>query len=272
MRASAWVEPMPRSARPSAMNRCAPLLMALALLAAACTQQPNAALDGRTFLSTDVTVDGEPFELVDGSRIQLMFRDGGELGASAGCNSIGGTYRIDGGALVFEGGGMTEMGCDPDRHAQDDWLVELLGSRPAMTLAGNDLTLTAGSTVIRLLDREVAQPDLALVGPLWTVDSIITGDAVSSVPAGATATLRFHADGRVDVASGCNTGGGRYEVSGDAIRFIDLVTTDMACTDGRGALEAAVVAVLNAGQLTAAIDADRLTLMAGPNGLALIGS
>lgn len=254
------------------MNRCAPLLVALALVAAACTQQPTAALDGRTFLSTGVTVDGEPFDLVDGTSIQLMFRDGGELGASAGCNSIGGTYRIEGGTLAFEGGGMTEMGCDPDRHAQDDWLVELLGARPTITLAGNDLALTAGTTVVRLLDREVAQPDLGLVGPVWTVDSIITDDTVASAPNGAIATLQFFADGRVDVASGCNAGGGRYEVSESAIQFSDLVKTDMACTDGRGDLEAAVMAILNAGPLTAAIDADKLTLMAGPNGLGLIGS
>lgn len=258
--------------RPFAMSRSTPVLAVLILLLVACTQQPTAALDGRTFLSTGVTVDGEPFELVDGTSIQLMFRDGGELGASAGCNSIGGTYRIEGGTLVFSGGGMTEMGCDPERHAQDDWLVDLLGSRPSIDLAGDDLTLTSGSTVVRLLDREVAQPDLELLGPVWTVDSIITGDAVASTPGGAIATLRFFADGRVDVASGCNTGGGRYEVNGSVIQFNGLVTTDMACTDGRGDLEAAVMAVLNGGPLTAAIDADKLTLMAGPNGLGLIGS
>lgn len=254
------------------MNRCVPLLAAFALLLAGCAQQPGAALDGRTFLSTGVTVDGEPFDLVDGTSIQLMFRDGGQLGASAGCNSIGGTYRIEGGTFVFEGGGMTEMGCDPDRHAQDDWLVELLGSRPSIALAGNDLTLTAGTTVVRLLDREVAQPDLGLTGPIWTVDSIITGDTVASAPNGAIATLQFFADGRVDVSSGCNTGGGHYEVSGSVIQFSDLVTTDMACADGRGDLEAAVMAVLNAGPLIAAIDAANLTLMAGPNGLGFIGS
>lgn len=259
--------------RPSDMNRY-PLfgLLVVALMVVACTIQSPSALEGRTFLSTAVTVDGEPFDLVEGTRIQLMFRPGGEIGASAGCNSIGGTYRVEGTTLVFEGGGMTEMGCDPERHAQDEWLSQLLGSRPTMTLSGNELTLTSGTTVVELLDREVAQPDLDLVGPLWTVDSIITGDAVASAPGGAIATLRFNADGTVEVSSGCNSGGGLYEVNAGTITFSDLVTTEMACTDARGELESAVMAVLSSGPLSAQVDANRLTLMAGPNGLGLIGS
>ena len=64
---------------------------------------------------------------------------------------------------------------------------------------------------MRLLDREVAEPDLNIVGPTWTVESIIHGDAVSSVPAGAIATLVFKADGTIDVNAGCNRGGGHVE-------------------------------------------------------------
>ena len=52
-------------------------------------------VDGRTFLSTDVTQDGEERPLVDGTQIRLAFSDG-QLSASAGCNTIGGTYSIDG--------------------------------------------------------------------------------------------------------------------------------------------------------------------------------
>jgi len=246
-------------------------MFGLVLLVAACAPPAGSALDGRTFLSTGVTVDGEPFDLVEDTRIQLTFGPDGQIGASAGCNSIGGTYRIDGTALVFEGGGMTEMGCDPERHAQDDWLSELLGSRPAITLAGNDLTVPAGTPVVKLVEREVALPDLGLIGPLWTVDSIITGDAVASI-GGATATLRFNADGIVDIASGCNTGWGTYDVDGDTIAFSDIVTTDMACAGPADALERAVLGVLGAGTLSATIDAERLTLTDGTDGLSLIGS
>ena len=86
--------------------------------------------------------------------------------------------------------------------------------------SGDELVLEDGATVITLLDREVADPDLPLVGPVWTVTAIITGDAVSSVPEGVIATLVFTDDGLVMVNTGCNSGvagrrsGGRPSASG----------------------------------------------------------
>lgn len=270
--AAAPMEPTAGRGRPDIVShpRRIGLLVAIAVLAAACSTG-SSGLDGRSFLSTAVTDDGAPLDLVPETRIRLAFTDG-QITASAGCNTIGGTYRLDGGTLVFEGGGMTEMGCDPDRHAQDEWISELLGSRPGVSLTGDELVLTAGSTVVHLLDREVADPDLALAGTLWTVDSIISGDAESSVPEGAVATLRFAADGTVSV-TGCNTGGGRYEVSGDRLRLIDIAVTEIGCTGAAGALEVAVLPVIGVGELRYQIEAGRLTLRAGNgSGLGLQGS
>lgn len=245
-----------------------PLLLLLALTA--CGGMPGPSLDGSEWLSTAVTEDGADRPLVDGTRIRLSFTDG-QLGASAGCNTMGGAYRIEDGRLIFEGGGMTEMGCDDERHAQDDWLFGFLGSRPAVAQEGDKLTLTSGGTVIALQDSEVAEPDLALVGTTWTVDSIISGDAVSSVPDGANATLVFTDDGRVEVDTGCNTGGGTYEVSGGTLRIREVFITLIGCGRGPSQLEEAVMAVLGAEELDYAIDAGRLTLMAGNRGLALRG-
>ena len=92
---------------------------------------------------------------------------------------------------------MTEMGCDPALHDQDEWLSQFLGSDPQIALDGDELTLTSGGVTITLLDREVADPDLPLVGTTWTVTSIISGDAVSTVPDGAEATFEFADDGTV---------------------------------------------------------------------------
>jgi heat shock protein HslJ len=248
--------------------------LVLAILLAACSAVPGgggAALDGHEFLSTSVTEDGADRPLVDGTRIRISFDDG-QLGASAGCNTMGGTYRIEGGLLVFEGGGMTEMGCDDERHAQDDWLMGFLGSHPTVAQSGTDLTLSAGGTVITLQDSEVAEPDLPLTGTTWTVDSLISGAAVSSVPDGAVATITFSDDGRVEVNSGCNQGGGRFEIADGTLRFVDLIFTEMGCEGPGGQLEASVLAVLGADGLTWAIDSGNLTLMAGDNGLVLRGT
>ncbi len=231
----------------------------------------DAALDGTEWLSLAVTEDGEDRPLVDGTQIHLRFTDG-QLGASAGCNSMSGAYRFEEGRLIFEGGGVTEMGCDEERHAQDEWLFGFIGAQPSVAQEGDKLTLTSGATVITLQDREVAEPDLPLTGTTWTVDSIISGDAVSSVPNGATATLVFTDDGRLELDNGCNSGGGTYEVTDGTLRVGELMTTLIGCDGPAAQLEAAVMGVLNAGELEYAIDAGSLTLMAGDQGLGLRGN
>jgi heat shock protein HslJ len=246
-------------------------LILVAGMLASCGSGATAGVDGREFLSTSVTEDGAPMALVPGTRVRLSFGDG-QLGASAGCNSIGGGFRIEGGVLVFDGGGMTEMGCDPDRHAQDEWLVAFLASRPTVELEGADLVLTSGGTIIALVDREVAEPDLPLTGTTWTVDTIISGHSASTVPVGGVATLHFADDGRVEVGTGCNTGSGRYETTGDELRFTDVVVTERVCAGEASALEAAVLPIIGAESVTYAIDASRLTLQAGNDGLGLVGS
>ena len=255
-------------------HRRTPLGFVSLLLLAACTAAPGAtgdSLDGHEFLSTAVTEDGADKALADGTRIRIGFEDG-QVSANAGCNTMGGAYRLDGNTLVFEGGGMTEMGCDEELHAQDEWLMTFLGSRPTLARSGTDLTLSADRTVLTLIDSEVAEPDLPLTGPTWTVETIITGDAASSVPNGAVATMTFGDDGHVEVNTGCNEGGGRFEVSGDTLRFVDVAITEMACEGPGGELEAAVLPVLSAEGLEWTVDAGSLTLMAGDRGLVLRGS
>lgn len=263
-------EPLRQAAMPT-LRRLFPALMLPLVLLAGCAGAAPAQLEGRTFLSTRVTDKGAVRPLVPGTSIRLTFKGDGGLAVNAGCNHMGGTYRIEGGILRFEGGAMTEMGCDQARHDQDDWIFGLFGSRPMIAVAGNDLTLTAGDVVIRLVDLEVADPDLPLVGPTWTVNSIVAGDAVSSIPDGIEATLQFRPDGRVDIQTGCNQGGGSYAVDGNRIRFAEIALTKMACDASRGQMEAAVLAVLAAEDLTYATEAGSLTLQAGPQGLVLAG-
>ena len=260
------IQPMPRS-----LLRLATGLVAVVVLAAGCSSAGAASLGEREFLSVNVTDGGAARQLVPGTRIRLTFA-GNNLGASAGCNSIGGTYRIEGGRLIFEGGAMTEMGCDDARHAQDDWLVELLGSKPTVRLTGNDLTLESGATVVSLKDRTVVEPDANIVGPTWTLVSIIQGDAVSSVPDGQSATLKFGADGSLEVFAGCNRGGGTWEAVGGGINVSEIMLTKMACDAPGATIESAMMAVLDAGSISAEIKANTLTLQAGANGLQLQAS
>lgn len=107
-------------------------------------------VDGRTFLSTGVTVGGADRALVAGSVIRLAFADGG-LTVSANCNTMSGKVRFDGSRMTLPDGlAMTEMGCSPELMAQDRWLASLLTAGSAVTLRDQRLVLVSGSTEIAM--------------------------------------------------------------------------------------------------------------------------
>lgn len=222
-----------------------------------------AALDGRTFLSE--SVEGQT--LVDGSRVSLVF-DGDRIGVQPGCNGLGSTWAIVDGTLAVEEMSMTEMACEPAAlMEQDAWVADFLSAGPTITLDGPTLTLVGEAITMTFTDREVADPDRALEGTSWTLESLVSADAVSSVPAGGrTPTLRI-ADGRVDVDTGCNTGGGDLTMTDTDLTVAGIVLTRMACADpALQDVETAIVTVLS-GTATYEIDADVLTIMQDDQGL-----
>ena len=221
-------------------------------------------LDGREFVS--VLLEDPSHQLVNGTRVRLTFRDG-HLGASAGCNSLGGDYLIENGRLVVGPMSQTEMGCEQKLMDQDQWLASFLSGNPAVDLSGNDLVLTSHDAKLSLLDREVAEPDQPLRNITWGLSTIVTGEVASSVPVGITATLLFDDHGGIQFNDGCNSGGGKYVVEGNTIKFSELVSTDMACGGDAATVASAVLKVLNAKAVTFAIDNTTLTLQAGDDGL-----
>ena len=242
-------------------------ILAIATLVGACgggsaTPGPTAqTLDGRTFLSTKV--DGPA--LVAGTVIRITFKDG-NVSVNAGCNTFGGQYRIDGDRLVVGQIVTTEIGCQPNLAAQDQWVGGLIGGA-TIGLDGNSLTLALNGIRVTFLDRVVADPDRPLVGTRWVVDGLINGGTVSSVPAGVIAAITL-TDTSADVETGCNTGSGSVTLTDGSITVGALVLTKKACTGPGAALEGAVTAVLQ-GTVTYHIEADTLTLQAGDLGLTL---
>jgi heat shock protein HslJ len=223
---------------------------------------PSAGLEGRTFLS--VSVDGHDF--VQGTTVRLTFTGGG-VSVNAGCNSIGGSYTISGNRLTVGQVMSTEMACDPALMAQDQWIAAFLASGPVFALDGPNLTLTSGGTTLRLRDRTAADPDRPLEGTRWVVDGIVEGNAVSSVPAGLTASITIE-NGRASVEPGCNTGSATVTADGDTLVFGPLGLTKKMCEPDAMKLEQAVVATLS-GTVQYRIEADVLTLNAGSTGLTL---
>jgi heat shock protein HslJ len=231
------------------------------------TAVPSAAsLAGRWFVADASGVDGRA--LVDGTQLTMRFT-AEELSASAGCNTLTASYRIDESAtLVVDQIGATAMGCDAPRHQQDEWLSSFLQSRPTVAIEAATLVLSGGSARITLTDREVADPDRSLEGGVWTLTGVISGMTVAHSLVARPATLAF-VEGRLSVDTGCNSGSAAYELAGDTVTVQPLALTRMMCDEATMQQEQAVVGVL-AGPMTVTIEAAELTLMNGDDGLVLV--
>ncbi|MDG2113721.1 MAG: META domain-containing protein, partial [Actinomycetota bacterium] len=207
------------------MNRSTRLLIALfafALVATACGDDSNTAtsevptLDGRQFWSTSVVEDGTEHALVEGTRISLRFDDG-RVGASAGCNSLGGSYTLRSGVLVARDMAMTEMGCDPERHQQDEFVVALLTAEPDVELDGDVLTLRSETVTAIFLDREVADPDRPIIGTVWQATGFIHGEVATSMAVDVAGHIVFDDQSSLRGHDGCVEFTASVEVSDGSI-------------------------------------------------------
>jgi heat shock protein HslJ len=227
----------------------------------------GASLKGKSYLSTAVMENGKPKQLAPNTRIRLQFMDDGRLTAYAGCNSMGADkVSTSGGKLTIGGLAITDLGCDAPRHAQDDWLAKLLQDKPTWKLAGDKLDVSTASTTISLVDREKAEPDLALDGTKWSVETVIEGEVASHSMGSEKAYLTISGE-RVTGSTGCNEVQGIVARTGDKLTFGELRTTLRACTGDAATLEKAVLGVLK-GEVSYTIDSNRLKLRS-PNGSGL---
>ena len=248
------------STRARSITAAVSILTALAIVACGTDAGSSHSLEGRTFLSQSVTVDGQTKTLVSGTGIRVTFHDDERITAIAGCNILSGSVTVSDERLVVNDLGSTEMGCDGARHAQDEWLASVLSAWPRYLLEGDRLVLQTDGTVIEFLDREVADPDRSLQSTVWAVDGIINGSTMSSLIAGTSATVVFDAsEVRISIDA-CNEGAAKLNIHPSSIEVGPFVMTDIACAEAPARLEAALVDVLE-GKITYSIEAGSLRLM-----------
>jgi heat shock protein HslJ len=107
---------------------------------------------GRTFISTSATRGGAHRPLVPETDIEVTFRRS-TISFVAGCNGYGGELEITDDRLIVGEIMGTEVGCAPELHEQDEWLIEFFAGDPRWRLDEALLTLTSGETVLEF--REV---------------------------------------------------------------------------------------------------------------------
>jgi heat shock protein HslJ len=222
-------------------------------------------LDGE-WVMTAGSVDGSELPSIPGYDVTLTF-DGESLGGVAACNGYGGSFSIDGDSLTITDLFSTEMACIDD-GVMDLEAAFLSGLSRADTIAHaeGELLITGDSVSLTFVAAEVPV-SLDLVGTEWVLDSIISGDAVSSTVAGAPeAFVVFADDGSFSFETGCRTvDGGDYTI-GEAGLELSFGYEQEGCDAegpaGAAEQDEAILAVFEQQVVTYTIDVDRLTVMA----------
>ncbi|MCO4834782.1 MAG: META domain-containing protein [Acidimicrobiaceae bacterium] len=246
-------------------SRSALVIALLLLVTNGCSSgnQISQDLDGHEYWSTNVMQDGQPFPLAGGTTMTLTFTDG-TLRAHAGCNSIGGAFTIEDGKLRTTQLSMTEMGCDPERHAQDQFLIDVLSGAPTVTVDGNTLRLVTSTASIDFVDAIIANPDLPLQGTSWEIDGLLSGQTASSFATDVRGTIRIDND-TMRLFDGCATVDLLIEINAAEIRFEPVaipVVDDCAAPAG---YRQSIFTALSRGALEYVINGTNLTMTTPDN-------
>ncbi|MEX0626195.1 MAG: META domain-containing protein [Chloroflexota bacterium] len=227
------------------------------------TSGASASLDGEWQLQAG-TNQGQPIPIVAGSRLTLNV-DGTQVGGSAACNSYGGTIQINGGSIVISALSMTEMACQENLMASE---AAYLAALPRVTDAardGNSLVLSGPQVEVRFA-RVAELADVDLAGTTWILDSLISGDSVSSTV--GEATLLLSGDGKISASTGCRDVTGRYTLSEGQVQVTLDPYDTIGCAAPLEAQDTHVLDVLSNG-FVVSIDGDRLTLTLSVGGKGL---
>ena len=117
------------------------------LLVAACAMPEDGGTDLAGSHWTLEQIDGDAPSSPVGARLSFERE---RLAASAGCNAIGGPWRVDGLRLIAGPLVQTEMYCDGPVWKQERALSALLSAGPVITRDGDVLTVVASGHRARL--------------------------------------------------------------------------------------------------------------------------
>ena len=240
------------------------VLLTIALFLAACgsdgeetstdSGSPSGADGSWTLVSG--SVGEEPIPLTPDYPVTLTI-EGSEIGGRAACNSYGGTVAIDGSSIEIGELAWTEMGCEPAAMETEQAFLGALVVVDTFGVVGDTLTLTGGGSEL-VFARDTPIQDAALVGVVWTLDTLIEGEAASTT-LGETATLVLDEAGTVLATTGCRELTGEYVVSGSEV-VVTSATMAGECPAELADQDDLVVTVLTDG-FTAEIEGNRLTLL-----------
>jgi len=194
------------------------------------------------------------------TEITANFQDG-RVDGSAGCNSYGAVYGVNGSEIRIGATAVTPRACETPPGIMDQELAYLAALRRVSSFEAtpDKLALYAddGSTLLTF----VPQAQTPLEGTTWNVLDYNNGrGAVASVMAGTLLTAHFDG-GSIEGFAGCNNYRATYMLNGNNIAISPQATTRLFCTSPAGIMdqEAEYLAALERAD-SYRIEGDRLFL------------
>ena len=129
------------------MKRYLFVLLLLSVLMSGCTSKQAAPLEG-TWKLTAYGPKETPTPAVADEEATLTFDGKGNVTGNGGCNSLGGTYKVEGDKITFSDVSSTLMACDDVRMAQEGAVSQVLSGTVEYTIKDNTLTLANNDNVL----------------------------------------------------------------------------------------------------------------------------
>ena len=209
------------------------------ILAGGCTGQETVpGLNDNEWSLTGYVQNDTATPVLSATAVTLAFEKDGRITGRAGCNGYFASYTIQGSTLAIGQAGSTMMYCsEPGVMDQESTYLSLLSQATAFTVEGDSLFLVnAKGTKILSFAKVIPPEPKPLIGTNWSLESVHTAQAVSSVISDTTLTAVFDNNGRVSGSSGCNRYFAGYNFTGTTIFMSGTGSTKMACT-GPGVMD-----------------------------------
>lgn len=212
---------------------CAAILISAGLVAPAlalqvpreATPAPQVRLPETTWHLVEAALADSTSQVPDDpSGYTIQFLTDGRMLLRADCNEGAGVHRDRDDGITLTDIETMDEGCPAGSFGGEYvfWLSQVIG-----------FELMAEHLVLLLEDGGRLRFVPTLGNVLWEWQRLEESNGRTLVPADpADYTLRFHADGNLDVRADCNTGGGRFQIDGPTMEIEAPTMTRMACDEG----------------------------------------
>jgi heat shock protein HslJ len=227
------------SVRRVRMRRLGSFLLAAFLFATAGTsmiasaQTPEAASDslvGTTWELMSMEVEaGSSVAIENSGSYTVYFIEEGQIVVTADCNTMLGTYTIDGDMITITGGPMTLAYCGDESHS-DAFVLSLTSAAMISTNEIGELILTPGEGADEGAGTLTFQR--SLLGTIWRWTVFQSSDDSEITPEDPSRfTIEFIDEDTVAIGADCNRGRGIYTRNGSEIDIDIQLLTRAYCGD-----------------------------------------